>query len=103
MYKLEYLETAKNDIDDIIYYVHYILNNKKAAKDLANTFIKEINNILNFPYGNAEYIPIKPLKYTYRRYKIKNFLVFYIIDEKNRTIIIARVLYKKMDINQILN
>lgn len=45
MSKLEYLKLAKEDIDNIIYYITYKLQNKTAAKNLANEFIKTANNI----------------------------------------------------------
>ena len=35
MYKLEILPISKNDIDSIIYYVSYVLNNNSAASKLS--------------------------------------------------------------------
>ena len=102
MYKLEILPIAKKDIDDIIYYISYNLKNKNAANDLSNNFIKGINSILEFPYGSSVYKTSKKLNLEYRCFKIKNFLMFYTINEKEKIITIVRVLYKKMDINNIL-
>ena len=103
MYKIEYLKIAKKDIDDIIFYIRYNLNNKKAALTFANLLIKETNNILKFPYGNAEYLPIKSLKKVYRKCKVKNYLIFYTINEVTNVITIVRVLCSKRDLNKILN
>ena len=102
MYKLEFLPIAKKDIDDIIYYIYNNLKNKTAAINLSKDFIKAANSIIDFPYGLAEYKPFSKLKYTYRCIKIKNFLMFYTINEKDKTIIIVRILYSKMNINKIL-
>lgn len=102
MYKLEYLELAKKDMEDNIYYISHNLNNKTAAYNLANDFIKEANKLLKFPYANTEYIPIKPLKNRYRSHRIKNFLIFYIVNEENKRIVIARILYKRRDLDKIL-
>lgn len=55
-----------------------------------------------FPYGTSEYKSVSKLKYTYISIKIKNFSMFYTIDEKNSTITIVRVLYEKMNITNIL-
>lgn len=52
MYKLEYLQTAIDDMNNIVYYITNILNNRVAALNLANAFIDESNNLLTFPYGN---------------------------------------------------
>lgn len=103
MYKLEYLEIAKKDIDNIVYYIRYNLKNKTAAITFANELIKETDNILKFPYGNIEYTPLKPLKNKYRQSKFKNFIIFYIVNEKSKTITITRVLYQKRNFDQILN
>lgn len=102
MYKLEILENAKEDMDNIIYYISHDLKNKVAASNLAKDFIKEINNLSQFPYGGTEYIPIKPLKNKYRKSKVKNYLIFYIVNEKNKTVTIARVLYEKRNIIKVI-
>ncbi len=102
MYKLEFLPIAKKDIDDIIYYVSKNLKNRTAAINLSKEFIKGANDILNFPYGLSEYKSKYKLNNVYRSIKVKNFLMFYTINEKDRIITIVRVLYQKMDINHIL-
>jgi len=102
MYKLEFLPIAKEDIDEIISYVSNNLNNKTAARKLANSFIKGANDILKFPYGISIYNQSKKLKNDYRCFKVNNFLMFYTINEKEQIITIVRVLYSKMDISNIL-
>lgn len=103
MYKLEFLPIAKKDIDDIIYYISNTLQNTTAAINLAKYFIKSANNILSFPYSFSEYITTSNLENSYRSIKVKNFLMFYTINENDKIITIVRVLYQKMDINSILN
>ena len=102
MYKLEFLPIAKKDIDDIIYYISENLKNRTAVINLSKEFIKGANSILDFPYGLSEYKPKHKLKNVYRSIKVKNFLMFYTINEKDKIITIVRVLYQKMDINSIL-
>lgn len=102
MYKLVYLPIAKSDIDNIIHYVAINLQNKSAAKKLAESFIDGANSILDFPYGYSIYRPIGILKNEYRSIRIKNFLMFYAIDEKEKLVTVVRVLYQKRNINNIL-
>lgn len=102
MYKLVYLPIAKSDIDNIIHYVAINLQNKSAAKKLAESFIDGANSILDFPYGSSIYRPIGILKNEYRSIRIKNFLMFYTIDEKEKLVTVVRVLYQKRNINNIL-
>ena len=102
MYKLEFLPIAKKDMDDIIYYISNNLKNNTAAINLSKCFINGANSILEFPYGLSEYKPTSKLKNVYRSIKIKNFLMFYTINERKKTITVVRVLYHKMDITSIL-
>lgn len=102
MYKLEFLSIAKKDIDDIIYYISKNLKNKTAAINLSKEFIQGANSILDFPYGTPEYKPKYKLKNIYRSIKIKNFLMFYVVNENEKIITIVRVLYQKMDISSML-
>ena len=102
MYKLVYLPIAKSDIDNIIHYIAINLQNKSAAKKLAESFIDGANSILNFPYGSSIYQPMGILKNEYRSIRIKNFLMFYTINEKEKLVIVVRVLYQKRNINNIL-
>lgn len=40
MYKLEYLQTAIDDMNNIVYYITNKLNNRVAVLNLATEFIK---------------------------------------------------------------
>ncbi|MBP3919991.1 MAG: type II toxin-antitoxin system RelE/ParE family toxin [Bacilli bacterium] len=102
MYRIEFLPIAKKDIDDIIYYISHNLKNITASKKLIDLFMSSIDSILEFPYKSSIYQPIDVLKNEYRTYKVKNFLMFYTINEEKKLITIVRVLYQKMDISNIL-
>ena len=102
MYQLEFLPIAKKDMDDIIFYISNNLKNNTAAAKLSKNFIKEANQIIEMPYGYPIYQTKKKLKNNYRRKKINNFIMFYTINEENKTITIIRVLYQKRDINYLL-
>lgn len=102
MYQLEFLPIAKNDLDSIIDYISNKLKNKTAAKKLVESFINGANNILQFPYAYSVYNSMGSLKREYRSINVKNFIMFYTINEEERQVTIVRVLYKKMDIDSIL-
>lgn len=102
MYKIEFLPIAKEDIDNIIYYVHHTLKNLTASTKMRDLFSESLDYIAEFPYGNSIYEPIGNLNNEYRRYRVKNFLMFYTINEEEKTITIVRVLYQKMNIANIL-
>lgn len=98
MYKLEFLPVAKNDIDDIIFYISNNLKNVTASRKLRDLFIDSFDQILEFPYGCPIYQQVKFLKNEYRSFKVKNFLIFYTINEQDKIITITRVLYRKSNI-----
>ena len=98
MYKLKYLDNALEDYDNILFYISRNLKNTTAALKLK----KEINMgekiILTFPHGMLKY----KKKYKYYVHKVKNYNIFYTIDEKNKIITIVRILYKKRNIDNLL-
>lgn len=102
MYKIVFLPVAKKDIDNIIYYISYNLKNITAAKKLRDLFMDSLNYITEYPYGCSIYQSSGNLKYVYRSYKVKSFLMFNIINENQKLITIVRVLYQKMNIDNIL-
>lgn len=102
MYKLEFLEIAVEDIKQITNYILYNLKNKTAALNFVEYFIKITNNLIFFPYGNPIYTVNKTLKHEYRTIRVKNYIIFYTIEEKNKTIIITRIIYRKRNFIDLL-
>ena len=94
-YRVEFLELALLDLQAITIYITKELGMPKAAKNLAELFIHEINLLQNHPYSNAQYISAKPLEHDFRRMIIRHYSVFYWIEEDSKTVTIARILYNK--------
>ena len=103
MYKLEYLPVALNDMVDIVRYIKSELKNPIAADNLANEFVKSAEALIDFPYLNPVYHHIRPLKKEYRKLLVKNFIMFYYVDEAVKIITIARVIYAKRDYGKIID
>lgn len=102
MYKLEYLPIALDDMLGIVKYISGELKNPIAAKNLSEEFVKTAESLTEFPYSNPCYTPIKPLKHEYRKITIKNYIMFYWVDETDKTVTIARVIYGKRDYGKII-
>jgi len=96
MYKITFTKTALKDIDNIINYIFYKLNNKIAALNLLNSFISSRKYIIIFPKANN-------FNDKYYKYRIKNYYMFYTLDEVTKTITIVRVLYRKRNFQEILD
>lgn len=102
MYKLEYLPIARQDMIEIATYISRELNNPTAADSLAVELIEAGDHIPEFPYANPAYIPIRPLKHEYRKVLVRNYLMFYWIDEEKKVITVARVIYARRDYEALL-
>lgn len=102
MYNLEFLPIAKNDMLEIIKYIADELKSPVAAQNLAEEFIMSAERLCEFPYANNVYTPIKPLDFEYRRIIVKNYLMFYTVDESSKTVTIMRVIYARRDIEKQL-
>lgn len=102
MYSLEYLPIARHDMIEIIRYIGAELKNPMAAEGLAADLIKAADSIAAHPYAYPVYTPIRPLKREYRKLLVKNYIIFYWVDEEKKTVTIARAVYAKRALSRIL-
>ena len=103
MYKLEYLPIAMRDMVDIAKYISQKLSNPIAAERLTNEMIESANKLTEFPYINPVYHSIRSLKKEYRRLIVKNYIMFYYVDESRKLITVARVIYAHRNYNALLD
>lgn len=102
MYKLEYLPVARKDMLEIVQYISRELQNPDAANRLAVDLISTAEGIREFPYAMPVYQPIRPLRHEYRKILVKNYLMFYWVDEEKKLVTVARVMYAKRDYGRLL-
>jgi len=102
LYKLAYLPGAEKDITDIFQYIAVNLHNPPAAKNLAFLLKKSIENLQAFPYSHQVCLSIRSPQIDFRRIPVKNYAVFYWVDEPTRTVHIARVIYAKRNHKRLL-
>lgn len=100
-YKIEWLSTALEDLKETVSYISNELKNPTAAEDLAKEVVAQIESLSEFPYSAPHYEPIKPLKHEYRKLLVKNYFVFYWVDDKKKTVEIARIIYARRDLERI--
>ena len=102
MYQLDFLPIAKQDITEIANYISHALYNPAAAEKLADEIIKSAESLANSPYAHTVYKTVKSLKNEYRKLLVKNYIIFYWINEKKKQITIARVIYTRRDYKKLL-
>ncbi len=103
MYKLEYLPVARQDFIEIVSYISKDLKNPQTAQQLVDKLTDTVENILSFPYACSAYIPIRTLKHEYRKLILKNYIVFYWVDNSKQLVTIARVIYAQRDYRRMLD
>ena len=101
-YSLYITDIAEEDILTTVRYIANVLKNSIAANTLLDE-IEKHEKILEdtpgiYPFVHDEYLAGKGVKYI----TIKNFLMFYTIDEKDKIVNILRFLYCRRDWKNIL-
>ena len=102
MYKLEFLPIAQSDMVEIVKYISHELCDPWAAEKLADEMVQSAERLAIFPYINPIHRTLKPLKNEYRKLLVKNYIMFYYVDENEKKVTIARVIYSRRDYEKML-
>lgn len=102
MYTIEYLPIAKKDMIEIAKYIGVKLSNPAAADRLAEKMVAEAEKLIDMPYKCSVYISPRPLKHEYRKLLVNNYIMFYYVNELEKLITVARVIYAKRDFRKLL-
>ena len=101
-YSVKITDLAEEDILSTVKYISGVLKNTVAANNLLDEIekhekiLEEMPNIYSFV--NDEYLFQKGLKYV----RIKNYLMFYTIDENVKIVNVIRFLHGRMNWQYIL-
>lgn len=79
-----------------------VLCKPSAAEKLAVALVVAADGLPAFPYANAAYTPIRPLKHEYRKMLVQNYIMFYWVEEKEKVVTVARVIYARRDYEKLL-
>ena len=90
--QIRYLPSFYKDLEKIIKYIRYKLNNTIAARELLKDIEKEIEK--------RRYNPKSYEKYDYYKIHIKSYIIFYIV--KDETMEVRRILYGRRDFKKII-
>ncbi|MDT3699540.1 MAG: type II toxin-antitoxin system RelE/ParE family toxin [Thermincola sp.] len=101
-YSLKFTSKAEADLDEIYAYIANSLFAPEAAENLMGKIESGIMRLKAFPYS-CSFVLDEPLKKRgYRKLIVDNYLVFYLVNEQGRQVIIARILYGASDFQDIL-
>ena len=102
MYGLEVFPVAKEDMVEIVRYISKDLKKTAAANKHSDALFVAMEAVTEFLYANPAYVPIRPLRFEYRKWMVKNYLMLYRVDEQKKAITISRVIFAKRDYDRFL-
>lgn len=101
-YNLVITKPAENDLADILQYISKDLSAPKAANDLLDDILKCYDNISLNPLMYALCDNDRLKSKNYRKAVIKNYIMFYRVDEEKQKIYIMRFIYGRRDYMNLL-
>jgi len=96
-YEITFLPSANHDLAEILETQLAFSTNK--AKNLLNTLEKQLEALAEMPRMYPEY----ERQPEYRKMVVLDVIVFYVPDDKNKEIVIHRIIPGRMDIKRRLN
>lgn len=103
MYEVIYLPTARKQLTDALLYIATELSAPEAAENLLATVDKQISELELYPYRHTVYPALFAMKHEIRYFPIKNYLVFYIVNEEQHTVEIWRFLHQRQNASKRLS
>lgn len=101
-YEVVILPMAEDDITNQTDYIAYELNAPEAALRVVNGVRKTMNNLSIFPHSHELDEDRELAKYGIRKTYYKNYKVYFLIDERKRTVYILRVLHRLVNGREML-
>lgn len=93
MYKIEFLDLARDDLLDIVMHYRDVVKDKARGNDIKNRLSIAVNNLSLYPYLCPLYYPIRPIDCEYRKLLVGNYIVLYYVDETHHSVVISRILH----------
>ena len=102
VFDISIAEPAEKDIRGIARYILVQLNAPQASLNLINAIYDAIENLetdaLVYPYVRDDRLAALG----YRSLLVKNYIIFYIANEKDKTVDVDRILYSRRDWQNII-
>ena len=103
-YIVEVSETAEQDLENIISYLKYDLAGGDIIADKYKILFKQELRKLEDVAGSMPIIDEKLIGHrNIRKVNVKNYVIFYIIDEENNNVFVVRIGHVFMDWEKYLN
>lgn len=97
MYKLVFLEQASADIDHYAEKIFEYTEHRSSVKEFFDSIKFTCDQIAAFPYSCPVYQPVRSLDFEFRVKAFGNYSLFYIVNEADETIVVARIVLTKSE------
>lgn len=101
-YSIKFTAKAEEDLDEIYDYIAHNLFEPKTAESLMERFENRIIRLKAFPFSCSFVLDETLKKRGYRKMVIDNYIVFYLVNEEKKQVIIMRALYGASNYKNIL-
>lgn len=98
--KIKYLTSFSHELNRIMYYITYNLQNPEAANNLLNQIYKSILDRSTSPESYEKYKSKRNRNFTWYRIYVSNYIIFYSVI--NNTMQIAHILYSKRNFEELI-
>jgi addiction module RelE/StbE family toxin len=101
-YKLKFTPKAYEDLDQIYSYITGSLMAEIAADNLLGKIEFSITRLESFPCSGSYILDDSLKSKGYRKLIVGNYIVFYLVNEQEKQVIIMRILYAAQNYKDIL-
>lgn len=101
-YRVDVSEPAENDLRDIVRYIASQLSAPVSALKMMELLEEAMAGLSDMPQRYSYAADERLSQMGYRKLTVKNYVVFFSIDEQNKVVDIERILYGRRDWLRIL-
>ena len=102
MYEVIYLPTARRQLTDAALSIAADLAAPEAAEKLLDAVDEEISRLCEHPYRHPVYAASYAMRQEIRYFPVRNYLVFYVVKEEQKTVEIWRFLHQRRNVREHL-
>lgn len=99
-YKIVYLHSFTEQLNNILYYITYELNNKIAAEKLYKEIFKKIEIRSFNPTSFQIFKKTKNTNINWYKIRVKNYTIFY--TTINNSMVISRIYYSRRNFDRLI-
>ena len=101
-YSIDITKLAERDIGEAVSYIQEVLFQPASAKRIYRSLKEQISSLSTMP---DRYAVIAEEPYTsmgVRKVRAENYLIFYVVNEKTKTVSVIRVLYNRREWHNLI-